>query len=140
MDELGKSRRLRWKDSLLIGKIAKLESGLLKTREDMARPSSKSRNFTDACVPHLGTRGFSRVRRKFSVLAEGRHIFGRRPKPRAETALEKSLTPREIWARNGHLHKSVLYGKLRTAKSLTLRTTKEETHQKTASHACRRPK
>ena len=83
MDELGKSRRLRWKDSLLIGKIAKLESGLLKTREDIARPSSESRNFTDACVPHLGTRGFSRVRRKFSVLAEGRHIFGRRPKPRA---------------------------------------------------------
>ena len=30
----------------------------------------------------LGTRGFSRVRREFSVLAEGRHIFGRRPKPR----------------------------------------------------------
>ena len=59
------------------------------------------------------------MRRKFSVLAEGRHIFGRRPKPRAETALEKSLAPREIWARNGHLHKSVLYGKLRTAKSLT---------------------
>ena len=31
----------------------------------------------------LGTRGFSRVQREFSVLAEGRHIFGRRPKPRA---------------------------------------------------------
>ena len=30
----------------------------------------------------LGTRGFSRVRREFSVLAEGQHIFGRRPKPR----------------------------------------------------------
>ena len=30
----------------------------------------------------LGTRGFSRVRREFSVLAEGRHVFGRRPKPR----------------------------------------------------------
>ena len=52
----------------------------------------------------LGTRGFSRVRREFSVLNEGRHIFGRRPKPRAaitiknwqkpETALEKSLAPR----------------------------------------------
>ena len=28
-------------------------------------------------------RGFSRARREFSVLAEGRHIFGRRPKPRA---------------------------------------------------------
>ena len=25
----------------------------------------------------LGTRGFSRVRREFSVLAEGRHVFGR---------------------------------------------------------------
>ena len=34
----------------------------------------------------LGTRGFSRVRQEFSVLAEGRHILGRRPKPR-----EKSL-------------------------------------------------
>ena len=30
----------------------------------------------------LGTIGFSRVRGEFSVLAEGRHIFGRRPKPR----------------------------------------------------------
>ena len=92
MDELGKSRRLRWKESLLISKIAKLESGLLKTREDIARPSSKSRNFTDACVPHLtlGTRGFSRVRRKFSVLAEGRSHERQRP----ETTLEKSLAPR----------------------------------------------
>ena len=42
----------------------------------------------------LGTRGFSRVRREFSVLAEGRHVFGHRPKVRAETALEKSLAPR----------------------------------------------
>ena len=34
----------------------------------------------------LGTRGFSRVRREFSVLAEGRHIFGRRPrKPRQKS-------------------------------------------------------
>ena len=47
-----------------------------------------------------GTRGFSRVRWEFSVLAEGRYIFGRRLKPRAanwqkpETALEKSLAPR----------------------------------------------
>ena len=31
----------------------------------------------------LGTGGFSRVRLEFSVLAEGRHIFGRRPKPQA---------------------------------------------------------
>ena len=42
----------------------------------------------------LGTRGFSRVRREFSVLAEGRHNFGRRPKPRAATALERTLAPR----------------------------------------------
>ena len=42
----------------------------------------------------LGTRDFSRVRREFSVLAEGRHNFGRRPKPRAATALERSLAPR----------------------------------------------
>ena len=39
----------------------------------------------------LGTRGFSRVRRKFSVLAEGRHIFGRRPKPRAGEAARKTF-------------------------------------------------
>ena len=32
----------------------------------------------------LGTRGFSRVRREFSVLAEGQHISGRRPKPRVK--------------------------------------------------------
>ena len=31
----------------------------------------------------LGTGGFSRVRLEFSVLAEGRHIFGCRPKPQA---------------------------------------------------------
>ena len=31
----------------------------------------------------LGTRGFSRVRWGFSVLAEGRHIFGRRTGNRA---------------------------------------------------------
>ena len=37
----------------------------------------------------LGTRGFSRVQREFSVLAEGRHIFGRRPKPRAAKPREK---------------------------------------------------
>ena len=42
----------------------------------------------------LGTRGFFRLRREFSVLAEGRHYFGRRPKPRAATELEKSLAPR----------------------------------------------
>ena len=39
----------------------------------------------------LGIRGFSRVRREFSVLAEGQHIFGRRPKPRAAKPREKPL-------------------------------------------------
>ena len=39
----------------------------------------------------LGTRGFSRVRREVSVLAEGRHVFGRRPKPRAAKPREKPL-------------------------------------------------
>ena len=39
--------------------------------------------------PTLGTRGFSRVRWEFSVLAEGRQIFGSRPKPRV-------AKPREI--------------------------------------------
>ena len=37
----------------------------------------------------LGTRGFSRVQREFLVLAEGRHIFGRRPNSRAAS---KDLT------------------------------------------------
>ena len=41
----------------------------------------------------LGTRGFSRVRREVSVLAEGRHVFG----PKLETALEESLAPR-VWS------------------------------------------
>ena len=39
----------------------------------------------------LGIRGFFRVRREFSVLAEGRRIFGRRPKPRAAKLREKPL-------------------------------------------------
>ena len=39
----------------------------------------------------LGTRGFSRVRWEFSVLAERRHIFGRRPKPLAAKPREKPL-------------------------------------------------
>jgi len=39
----------------------------------------------------LGTRGFSRVRWEFSVLAEGRHVFGPRPKPRAAKPREKPL-------------------------------------------------
>ena len=41
--------------------------------------------------PTLGTRGFSRVRRESSVLAEGRHIFGSRPKPRVAKLREKPL-------------------------------------------------
>ena len=39
----------------------------------------------------LGTTGFSRLQREFSVLAEGQHIFGRRPKPRAAKPREKPL-------------------------------------------------
>ena len=35
------------------------------------------------CAYTLGTRGFSRVRQESSVLAEGRHIFSCRLKPRA---------------------------------------------------------
>ena len=42
-------------------------------------------------LPTLGTRGFSLVRREFSVLAEGRHVFGRRPKVRAAKPREKPL-------------------------------------------------
>ena len=36
----------------------------------------------DEISPTMGTRAFSRVRREFSVLPEGRHLFGYRPKPR----------------------------------------------------------
>ena len=36
------------------------------------------------------------MRREFSVLAEGRHVFGRRPGQKPETALEKSLEPRVV--------------------------------------------
>ena len=38
----------------------------------------------------LGTRGFPSMRREFSVLAEGRHIFGRGPKPRAAKPRQKA--------------------------------------------------
>ena len=55
---------------------------------------------TCSFTPTLGTRGFSRVRREFSVLAEGRHIFGRRPKPRAAKPREKPL------ARSGAFYRS----------------------------------
>ena len=37
----------------------------------------------------LGTRGFSCVRREFSVSTEGRHSFDRTPKPRAAKPREK---------------------------------------------------
>ena len=40
--------------------------------------SSRVTNFSQVWVSStLGTRGFSRVRREVSVLAEGRHFFGR---------------------------------------------------------------
>ena len=39
----------------------------------------------------LSTRGFSHAGREFSVLAEGRHIFGCRPKPRAAKPGEKTF-------------------------------------------------
>ena len=57
------------------------------------RPGGPSHRIWTRRRPHwtLGTRGFSRVRREFSVLAEGRHIFGRRPKPRAAKPREKPL-------------------------------------------------
>ena len=41
------------------------------------------------CMSTLGTRGFSRARPEFSLLAEGRQ------KP--ETALERSLAPRVLY-------------------------------------------
>ena len=40
----------------------------------------------------LGTSGFPRVRREFSVSAKARHIFGRRPKPRAAKRVTTDLT------------------------------------------------
>ena len=40
----------------------------------------------------LGTRGFSGVGWEFSVLAEGRHIFGLKPKPPAAKRHNKDLT------------------------------------------------
>ena len=51
----------------------------------------------------LGTRGFSRVRREFSVLAEGWHVFGRRPKPRAghyKDLTETGSRARKVSAKN----------------------------------------
>ena len=42
--------------------------------------------FVDMWPATLGTRGFSRLRRELSLLAEGRHIFYRRPKPREKRA------------------------------------------------------
>ena len=44
-------------------------------------------------INYPGYQRFSRVRRKFSVFAEGRHIFDRGPKPRAAKEREnKDLT------------------------------------------------
>ena len=40
----------------------------------------------DASRGTLGTRMFFRVRREFSVIAEGQQIFGRRLKPREKTS------------------------------------------------------
>ena len=54
----------------------------------------------DCCWPRntLDTRGFSRLRWEFSVLAKGRHILDRRVTimtwQNLETVLEKSLAPR----------------------------------------------
>ena len=74
----------------------------------------------DRVLISLGTRGFSRLRWEFSVLAKGPHIFGRRPKPRAtiktwrkpETALEKSLAPRVCfdWSFRHHRSRSIFVG------------------------------
>ena len=49
----------------------------------------------------MGTRGFSRVQREFSVLAEGRHIFGRRPNSRAAKPREKPLARSGAFYRPG---------------------------------------
>ena len=51
----------------------------------------------------LDTRGFSRSRREFSVLAEGRHIFGTgHCKDLAETGnhAKKSMAPRVVFSGN----------------------------------------
>ena len=50
--------------------------------------------------PTLGTRGFLACGGNFRCLAEGRHIFGRRPKPRAAKPREKPL------ARSGAFYRS----------------------------------
>ena len=55
----------------------------------------------------LGTRGFSRVRREFSVLAEGQHIFGRRPKPRAAKPREKRAGHYKDLTETGNLARKV---------------------------------
>ena len=43
----------------------------------LGRYAYAANKFTLGANNALGTRGFSRVRREFSLLAEGRHIFGR---------------------------------------------------------------
>ena len=56
----------------------------------------------------LGTRGFSRVRRELSVLAEGRHVFGRRPKPRAAKDLtETGNRARKVSGTQGMLFNNI---------------------------------
>ena len=68
--------------------------------------ASNNCNYCNCCWPRntLGTRGVSRARQEFSVLAKGWHIFGRRvtimtwQKP--ETVLEKSLAPRVAQKKN----------------------------------------
>ena len=48
------------------------------------------------CFNTLGTRGFSRVRREFSVLAEGWHILGRRPKRHYKDLTETGNRARKV--------------------------------------------
>ena len=59
----------------------------------------------------LGSRGFSRVRQESSVLAEGRHIFGHRPKPRGDGAKRcEREEQRRVWGRgvSGRFYTSLL--------------------------------
>ena len=60
------------------------KENIRKKRENIEKQENKE-------TRTLGTRGYSRLGREFSVLAEGRHIFGRRPEPRAAKPREKPL-------------------------------------------------
>ena len=53
----------------------------MQLQEESLKKTQAWRDSTPVTLT-LGTRGFFRVRREFSVLAEGRHIIGCRPKPR----------------------------------------------------------